>query len=119
MATSRLSFTFCCPIYSARTRGRSDNSYDASSSIIEPAITRSVTQLPFGQNLQRSLKQHLERWLWVSVGCTTHSTLRQCAVVSQIFQRRQNIYFDPRLRLRFGKVLQLVFQFENDPLSGF
>src|SRR5436309_11403073 len=40
MATSRLSLTLCCPIYSPRTRGRSDNSNVASSSIIDPAITR-------------------------------------------------------------------------------
>src|SRR5437773_12414616 len=40
MATSRLSLTLCCPIYSRSIRGRSDNSNVASSAIIEPAITR-------------------------------------------------------------------------------
>src|SRR6516162_3530012 len=102
-------------MYSARTRGRSDNSKDASSSIIDPAITR-LDILALRQNLERSLEQHIECRILVAVHGPAHGSLGMSAQVSKVFQRRQNVAFDRRFCRTFGKLLQLVLQLENDSL---
>src|SRR5262245_66145007 len=117
MATSRLSLTLCWPMYSPSTRGRSDNSNVASSSIIDPAITRSDTPLSFCQNLQRPFEQDLESRLTIAIHRTAQCAFGQCAVVAEVLQRGQDIDSHARLRLGFCKILQLIFQLQNDSLA--
>src|SRR5438876_9205269 len=120
MATSRLSLTPRWPMYSARTRGRSDNSNDASSSATEPAITRFDIRLCLRQNLKRSLEQHIERRIAIAIHGPAHCGFGVGTQVAQVLQRRENIGLDRRLRgRRIGEGLQLVSQFQNDALGRF
>src|SRR6267378_1550934 len=112
MATSRLSLTPCCPMYSARTRGRSDNSNVASSSIIEPAITRldicfsRAPRLTLCQNLERALEQHIECRIGIAIPGPAHCGFGVSAQIPEILQRRQNVTLYGRFDRALGEVLQ-------------
>src|SRR5438093_9425625 len=118
IATSRLSLTCCCPMYSARTRGRSDNSNGASSSITEPAITRFAI-LRLCQNLQRAFEQDIEGCVAIPISRPLKCAVGKRPAIAEILECRQNVHFHRRLLRLLGKVLQLVPEFQNDSLGGF
>src|SRR6266850_5131237 len=126
MATSRLSFTDCWPMYSASRRGRSDNSNVDSSSIIEPAITRSVMvaflaaeRLSLRQNLKGAFEQHVKGRITISIHGTLQRAVCNSAIEAEILEGRHDIRFDSGFLRCLRKILQLVFQLENDPFPGF
>src|SRR4030095_9844083 len=97
MATSRFSLTLFWPTYSTSFLGRNDSSRVASSSAFAPATTRLVT-LFLCQNLKGALERYFKGGALITVHSAPDGGFGHRPRVTEVFQRRQNIRFDGRLR---------------------